>query len=45
VTPLTFRASLKSLSLRLYDEEQKMMIGWRGLKRYQAQPQGGKVNV
>jgi omega-6 fatty acid desaturase (delta-12 desaturase) len=37
VKPLTFTASLKSLSLRLYDEEQKMMIGWRGLKRYQVQ--------
>lgn len=38
VKPLTFVASLKSLSLRLYDEEQKMMVGWSGLKRYQAQP-------
>jgi len=37
VRPLTIRASLKSLSLRLYDEEQKMMIGWDGLKRYQTQ--------
>lgn len=38
VKPLTFFASLKSLSLRLYDEEQKMMVGWNGLKRYQVQP-------
>jgi omega-6 fatty acid desaturase (delta-12 desaturase) len=45
VTPLTFTASLKSLSLRLYDEEQKMMIGWSGLKRYQAQPQMVKINT
>jgi acyl-lipid omega-6 desaturase (Delta-12 desaturase) len=37
VTPLTIRASLKSLSLRLYDEEQKMLVGWDGLKRYQTQ--------
>ena len=37
IKPLTFRASLKSLSLRLYDEEQKMMVGWEGLKRYQGQ--------
>ena len=37
VKPLTLRASLKSLSLRLYDEERKMMIGWEGLKYYQAQ--------
>lgn len=45
VKPLTFLASLKSLSLRLYDEEQKMMVGWKGLKRYQAQPQTIKVNA
>ena len=38
VRPLTFAGSLKSLSLRLYDEEQKIMIGWSGLKRYRAQP-------
>ena len=37
VKPLTIRASLKSLSLRLYDEEQKMLVGWNGLKRYQTQ--------
>ena len=37
VQPLTIRASLKSLSLRLYDEEQKMLVGWNGLKRYQTQ--------
>ena len=35
VRPLTILASLKSLSLRLYDEEQKILIGWDGLKRYQ----------
>ncbi len=37
VKPLTIAASLKSLSLRLYDEEQKMLIGWSGLKRYHPQ--------
>jgi acyl-lipid omega-6 desaturase (Delta-12 desaturase) len=37
VTPLTIRASLVSLSLRLYDEEQKMLVGWEGLKRYRTQ--------
>jgi acyl-lipid omega-6 desaturase (Delta-12 desaturase) len=37
VQPLTIRASLKSLSLRLYDEERKMLVGWDGLKRYQTQ--------
>lgn len=36
VKPLTIRASLKSLSLRLYDEERKIMVGWEGLRRYQA---------
>ena len=35
VKPLTIRASLVSLSLRLYDEEQKILIGWDGLERYQ----------
>jgi len=40
VKPLTIQASLKSLSLRLYDEEQKMLIGWNGLKRYQTQNLG-----
>ncbi len=35
VKPLTILTSLKSLSLRLYDEERKMLIGWDGLKRYQ----------
>jgi len=34
---LTIKASLKSLALRLYDEEQKMLVGWNGLKRYQTQ--------
>jgi len=37
VTPLTIRASLISLTLRLYDEEQKMLVGWNGLKRYRTQ--------
>ncbi len=31
---LTLRSSLKSLRLRLYDEEQKKMVGWEALKRY-----------
>jgi acyl-lipid omega-6 desaturase (Delta-12 desaturase) len=37
VQPLTIRASLKSLSLRLYDEEQRMLVGWDGLRRYPTQ--------
>jgi acyl-lipid omega-6 desaturase (Delta-12 desaturase) len=32
VKPLTIRASLISLSLRLYDEERRMLVGWEGLK-------------
>ncbi len=31
---LTLRSSLKSLRLRLYDEEQKKLVGWEALKRY-----------
>ena len=34
VRPMTFGPSLKSLFLRLYDEEQKMLVGWRALKKY-----------
>ena len=37
VKPLTIRASLVSLSLRLYDEERKMLVGWDGLKLYKTQ--------
>jgi acyl-lipid omega-6 desaturase (Delta-12 desaturase) len=37
VQPLTIRSSLKSLSLRLYDEERRIMVGWNGLKFYKTQ--------
>jgi acyl-lipid omega-6 desaturase (Delta-12 desaturase) len=37
VKPLTIRSSLKSISLRLYDEDRREMVGWEGLKRYKAQ--------
>ncbi len=43
VKPLTIRASLVSLSLRLYDEEQKMLIGWNGLKLHKRQK--ARVNI
>jgi acyl-lipid omega-6 desaturase (Delta-12 desaturase) len=33
VTPMTIVASLSSLRMRLYDEEQRMMVGWNVLKR------------
>ncbi len=37
VKPLTIKSSLRSISLRLYDEERKMMVGWEGLKFYKTQ--------
>ena len=37
IQPLTIRSSLKSLSLRLYDEERRLMVGWEGLKFYKTQ--------
>jgi omega-6 fatty acid desaturase (delta-12 desaturase) len=36
---LTLRSSLKSLSLRLYDESNRQLMGWGVLKQYrQAKP-------
>jgi acyl-lipid omega-6 desaturase (Delta-12 desaturase) len=34
VKPMTIAFSLKSLRLRLWDEEQRIMVGWNALKRY-----------
>ncbi len=34
VQPLTFGKSLRSLFFRLWDEEQKMMVGFKAIKRY-----------
>ena len=34
VRPLTIVGSLKSLYLRLYDEEQKILVGWKALRQY-----------
>jgi len=34
VPPMTFWTSLKSLRMRLYDEENHRMVGWDVLKRY-----------
>jgi omega-6 fatty acid desaturase (delta-12 desaturase) len=36
VEPLTIRKSLKSLFYRLWDEKEKMLVGWDALKKYQA---------
>ena len=34
VKPMTLLFSLKSLRLRLWDEEKKIMVGWNTLKQY-----------
>ena len=36
VKPLTLLSSLKSLTLRLYDEETRKLVGWSVLKRYRS---------
>jgi len=38
VKPLTILSSLKSLTLRLYDEETRKLVGWSVLKRYRSTP-------
>ena len=38
VEPLTFGQSLKSLFFRLWDEKERMLVGWDALKRYKTQP-------
>ena len=37
IEPLTFKDSLRSLFFRLWDEKQKMLVGWDALKRYRRQ--------
>ncbi|HMB22552.1 MAG: fatty acid desaturase [Chloroflexota bacterium] len=37
IPALTLRHSLKSLFFRLWDEREKMLVGWDALKKYQAQ--------
>jgi len=36
VKPLTLWSSFKSLTLRLYDEKTRKLVGWRVLKRYRS---------
>jgi omega-6 fatty acid desaturase (delta-12 desaturase) len=43
IEPLTFRKSLKSLFFRLWDEKEKMLVGWNALKKYRRQ--GVKVEA
>ena len=37
VEPLTIRRSLKSLYFRLWDEKERMLVGWKALKKYKPQ--------
>ena len=37
IEPLTLRESLKSLYFRLWDEKEKMLVGWNALKKYRTQ--------
>jgi len=37
IEPLTFKQSLRSLQFRLWDEKEKMLVGWNALKRYRTQ--------
>ena len=34
IEPLTFEQSLRSLFFRLWDEKEKMLVGWEALRRY-----------
>ena len=38
IPPLTIRKSLKSLQYRLWDEKERMLVGWSVLKKYRLQP-------
>ena len=38
IEPLTLQHSLKSLFFRLWDEKEKMLVGWGALKKYKRQP-------
>ena len=37
IEPLTIRRSLQSLFFRLWDEQEKMLVGWNVLKKYKMQ--------
>jgi omega-6 fatty acid desaturase (delta-12 desaturase) len=37
IEPLTLKHSLKSLYFRLWDEKEKMLVGWSALKKYRTQ--------
>ena len=37
IAPLTIKNSLKSLYFRLWDEKERMLVGWEALKKYKKQ--------
>jgi len=37
IEPLTFKDSLKSLYFRLWDEKEKVLVGWEAVKKYKRQ--------
>jgi len=37
IEPPTFKRSLQSLFYRLWDEKEKMLVGWNALKKYRRQ--------
>jgi omega-6 fatty acid desaturase (delta-12 desaturase) len=37
IEPLTLKHSLKSLFFRLWDEKEKMLVGWKALRKYKFQ--------
>jgi len=43
IEPLTFRDSLKSLYFRLWDEKEKVLVGWNAVKKYKMQTQRNQM--
>jgi len=43
IEPLTLKDSMKSLYFRLWDEKEKMLVGWRALKKYKFNPQSEEM--
>jgi omega-6 fatty acid desaturase (delta-12 desaturase) len=43
IEPITIRDSLKSLYFRLWDEKEKMLVGWRAVKKYKMKLQIDKM--
>jgi omega-6 fatty acid desaturase (delta-12 desaturase) len=43
IQPLTIRDSLKSLYFRLWDEKEKMLVGWRAIRKYRMKMRMGEM--